>query len=205
MKIDRNIITKGLVSLRFANQYETCSTFMRLQEYYESQMKEIRGKFFTLEKFMDLYAKQNGNFTYTIDWGGFNVPGHVVRKFFQVFKDSDLLEKEKLLKQELSECLDSKSRFYVIGHYEKDNELDFLQPDTIYRSLAHEVAHGLFYLNSSYKQDALELVRALPEKMTGKITVGLTEMGYAKSVIDDETNAYLARQEQILYQGRMLP
>src|ERR1700760_4146537 len=89
-------VTSGLYHILFENQYSCCSTFLRLQEYYESPIKGIRGNYFTLEQFMDAYAETKGNFTYTLDWGGFNVPGHVIKKFFDLF-GMNLLEKEKNL------------------------------------------------------------------------------------------------------------
>lgn len=194
MKIERNIVAPGIVSLRFENQYDTCATFMRLQEFYESPFKEIRGKFFTLEQFMDRYAKAEGNFTYTSDWGGFNVPGHVVLNFFQVFDvaSNDLLEKEAALHDLLFEHMESGDNFYVIGHYGKSNELDLTKPDAIHSTLAHEVAHGTFYLNAKYKKAASALVNGLADKVRGRMTEKLLGMGYSKPVIKDEINAYLA-------------
>src|SRR5206468_3707182 len=111
---------------------------------YESPYKEIRGKHFTLEQFMDRYARARGNFTYTTDWSGFNVPGHIVDNFFVEFL-GDLLEKE----QTLFECLKPHGcdnqfvcgavRYYVIALYDDD-------------CLDHELAHAFYYLNDDYRK-----------------------------------------------------
>ena len=76
-------IYPNLFLFTFPNQYELASTFIRLQEFYESPYKEIKGQYFTLEKYMDRYAKdqEDNKFTYFEDWNGFNVPGNIVLKF----------------------------------------------------------------------------------------------------------------------------
>ena len=81
----------GLYFLKFPNQYEL--TMIRLQEFYESPYKNIRGKHFTLEQYMDAYAKHKGNFTYCSDWNGFNIPSIVIQDFFIIFHP--IRDKEK--------------------------------------------------------------------------------------------------------------
>lgn len=194
MKIERTEILPGIISLRFENQYDTCSTFMRLQEFYESPFREIKGKFFTLEKYMDRYAKAKGNFTYTSDWGGFNVPGHVVVSFFDVFKD-DLLDKEKILCLHLWPKFSQK--FYVIAHFGEKMKVDWSKKESLHTTLAHEVAHGLFYLDDNYQKAALELVNGLSEDVKAKIKEKLLGTGgYCKSVLKDETQAYLSTSSE---------
>ena len=157
---------------------------MRIQEFYESPFKKIRAHVFTLEEYMDEYARVTGNFTYTTDWGGFNVPDRVFRAFFDQF---DLLEKEKHLKSFFKAELKSDEPFYVIGHYEAK---EVTEDDCIESTLGHEIAHGKFYLDPSYKKQALQLVKDLEKK--DKVAAALIEMGYTKAVVNDEIQAYLA-------------
>jgi hypothetical protein len=188
MKIEKTEVSSRIFALRFENQYEACSTFMRISEFYESSFKEIRGKFFTLEQYMDAYAKFKGNFTYTVDWAGFNVPSKIFVKFFELFKN-DLLEKEKRLKKLFEQEIAGED-FYVIAHYEPENhKISKLNVET---TLAHEVAHGRFYLESKYKREVLKLIKNLPEKNVEKIAQKLLDWGYTKAVINDEIQAYLA-------------
>lgn len=170
----------GVIYLKFKNQYETCATFMRLQEFYESPFKRIRGKHFSLETFMDLYAKQQGNFTYTGDWGGFNVPGHVVNDFREKF-DHDMLAKERRLFDHIWDVdgTPPRDKYYVIGTYDE-------------RCLDHELAHAVYYLNTEYRKVANKLVKALSPEVQYTVTHWLLDKGYSKSLIADETNAYLA-------------
>ena len=68
---------------------------MRVQEYYESRYPSIKGKYFPIEDFMDIYSEKNGNFTYTLDWGGFNIPGNIYMEWAEDFwKYPDMMQKE---------------------------------------------------------------------------------------------------------------
>lgn len=177
-KIKKKEVVPGVVLLTFKNQYETCSTFMRLQEFYESPFRDIKGKFFTLEDFMDRYAKGQGNFTYTTDWGGFNVPGHVVREFFKTF-NGELLNKEEGFRELLQPYMDRDQKFYVIGLYSDD-------------AYEHELCHALYYLRPDYKAKADALVKALPKIIRDFLTGWLLDKGYSMPLVVDEINAYLS-------------
>jgi hypothetical protein len=178
-KIKKTQPAPGVIYLKFANQYECCSTFMRMQEFYESPFKEIRGKHFSLELFMDLYAKQQGNFTYTSDWGGFNVPGHVVDDFYLKFQNG-LLAKEARLFDLIYDGMGNlrKDKYYVIGMYDEG-------------SLDHELAHAVYYLNADYRLVVNSMVKSLPTYVSEPIRAWLLKKGYSKALVVDETNAYL--------------
>ena len=45
----------GIFVIRFRSQYELASTFLRFQEHYESA--RFKNRVFTLEEFMDWYAR----------------------------------------------------------------------------------------------------------------------------------------------------
>ena len=170
----------GVVCLRFENQYETTSTFMRLQEFYESPIDGVRGTFFTVETFMDRYAEQKGNFTYTFDWGGFNVPGHVVNEFFSLFQH-DLLEKELHLLNIIREN-PLPERYYVVAIYGED-------------CFDHEMAHALYYLKSDYKERVDSLVESIPKKTRNKLQQWLVKRGYSEPQLVDEINAYIGASD----------
>jgi hypothetical protein len=156
---------------------------MRLQEFYESPFKEIRGKLFSLELFMDLYAQQQGNFTYTTDWSGFNVPGHVVDDFYLKFSDG-LMAKEHLLfdkiyqRDDMGNLVPPEDKYYVIGLRDEF-------------SLDHELAHALYYLNEDYRRVVNKMVKSLPKTTSESIKKWLLSKGYSKQHVVDETNAYL--------------
>lgn len=167
------------------NQYELASTFLRLQEFYESP--KFAGKYFGLETYMDWYAAEYGNFTYTKDWNGFNVPGNVVRKFFSAKGFlGRLLRKEEDFMLLLADYLaaDNKEKFYIIGvHGEGTTTRDVMK---------HEYAHAFYYLNKEYKKEQDVLVEQLPTAFKEAIFAWLKEQGYMQGVYVDECQAYLS-------------
>jgi len=187
MKLKIKEIYPKLYHIEFPNQYLETATFLRIQEFYESSFPEIRGHYFTLEQYMDRYAKFKGNFTYTTDWSGFNVPGDIFYEFEKLFKlvhSEPLLEKEKELLSKLETAVGHINwilgDFYIIATH-IGNQSD----------LKHEVAHGLFYLNYAYRKEMLALIRKNKDKFK-PLKQTLKNMGYASKVVKDEIQAYLS-------------
>jgi hypothetical protein len=179
-----------ILHLHYPTRYALCASFMRLQEFYESDIPGIRGNFFTLEEFMDAYAARMGNFTYTVDWGGFNVPGPVYRAWREAFPACSLLGKEKALADSVDRLLaeaGNPEAFYLVGSSADTGDVRAV--------VAHEVAHALFALLPGYRKEQLEHVQAWKasdpaawERISGK----LLDMGYVDSVLPDEVQAYLS-------------
>jgi hypothetical protein len=185
-------VLDGLFQFEFDNQYELTSTMMRLQEFYESPYKGIRGEYFTLEDYMDVYAKNFGNFTYTSDWIGFNVPGHIVEKFLEVYSGK-LLTKEEHFVDALHGILNEHNypkRFYVIASPAPNSDLG---KDV----LAHETAHGLYYLNREYKMEMNEVLDNINVRTFKNISKVLLDKGYAKPLVRDEMQAYFSTSEMV--------
>lgn len=182
MKIEK--LTEGVYHVRGKNQYNITSVFLRMQEFYESPFRGIRNNYFTLEHYMDRYAEKYGNFTYTSDWVGFNVPGNVVRRFFKAF-EHDLLDKEELLYQLIEELVESKKKFYLIGTYQDGAVVD------------HELAHAFFYLDSNYKKAMNAITERLSAKVKKELFNVITEQGYCKQVLSDELQAYCSTSTMV--------
>lgn len=190
-------IYPGLYLYTFPNQFELCHTFFRLQEFYESPIRKIRGKYFTYEDAITYYAydqKEQPGFTYFEDWAGFNIPGNVVNEFWKKF-GNDLTSKEYGVFDKL---LDEKGNsFYLIGCEEND------QNDC----MRHEIAHGFYYLNKVYKKEMNKLIKEVPKRIKDRIRKELLSMGYCKAVIKDETHAYLStglRNNMVAWYDRIL-
>ena len=165
---------------------------MRLQEFYESPYKGIRGEFFTLEDYMDRYANQFGNFTYTSDWVGFNVPGNVVEKFLEVYTGK-MLAKEEHFVDALHGTLNEYNypkKFYVIASAVPTEDAD---KDV----LAHETAHGLYYLNKEYKTEMNEIMDNINARTFKTISKVLIEKAYAKPLVRDEMQAYFSTSDMV--------
>lgn len=168
----------NLLLLIAKDQYELCSSFVRLQEFYESPYPNIRGQHFTLDEFMDTYAKDHNGFSYFTDWCGFNIPGCIVNQFRDLFKD-DLRPKEKnLLDLILKEHTMTNGWYYVIGVIKGD-----------YAAINHEVAHALYYLNPLYNKEISILAEEYKKENPNKVKK-LLKQGYDKDFITDELQAY---------------
>lgn len=164
---------------------EISEVFVRIQEFYESQFKEIQGQYFKLADLKKLYIEQRGSWSYYSDWGGFNVPGKVVREFFEVFK-KDLRRHEKRILNSIKDIKDNK--FYLIG------------TETVNRwTFDHEVAHAFYRLIPSYRRRANNIVAhfkmRFPDEYTNMVKV-LKGWGYCNKVITDEIHAYLGTSSQ---------
>ncbi len=174
-------IYPNLFLYSFPNQYELTSTFIRLQEFYESQYKEIKGQFFTVEKYMDRYTKdqKDNKFTYFEDWNGFNIPGNIMNRFYHIF-GSDMSKKEYDIFDALGHM--GNEKYYVIGVVDKDDD----------NTIEHEVAHALYYLNKDYRKEISKLIKNMPIPLRSQAEKHLKSIGYCKTVIKDELQAYFA-------------
>lgn len=183
--IAAEIIFPGLVHFQFDTQYEVSSTFLRLQEFYESPYPLIRGKRFDLEEYMDTYAADKGNFTYTSDWSGFNVPGHIVDEFMDVYGEH-MLTKEYVLFDAIANNTGEWEKYYIIASSKdggkKNNPLEVMK---------HEVAHGMFYLVPEYQKEMTTIAEKVDKKHP-ELGQKLKDMGYCDEVILDELQAYFA-------------
>lgn len=165
--------------LSFPTQHLLASTFLRFQEHYESP--EFRGKYFSLEEYMDWYAEKTGAFTYYKDWNGFNIPSYVLEPFHAGHFDP-LTAKEQLL---LDITRLFPEPFYLIGTWTDDSKKRGTGEN---RTLVHECVHGLYYTFPDY---AAAVNEELAKHDTSQVRTALEEMGYHEGVILDEINAYM--------------
>jgi hypothetical protein len=168
-RIEKYKLSERIYLLRFKNQYQLTSTFLRIQEHYESP--RFHGQVFTLEEYIDWYVKRYGAFTYYKDWAGFNVPSKALKAFYDgQFAPST--KKEQRLLQLFKEL---RNPFYIIGIYKKGD-------------LKHEIAHALYFVDSEYKKAVRKAVRPFN---TSVLKRQLAKAGYARHVIADEVQAHL--------------
>jgi len=175
-------LAPGIFLVTFTTQYELASTFLRIQEHYESS--RFRNRVFTLETYMDWYASEFGAFTYFEDWSGFNVPSTAFEPFYSGRFDP-LLKKETRL---LNRFRRVQRPFYVIGVASR-------------RDLKHEIAHALFSTRPDYRQAVLAAMRRYD---TSALEKALAREGYHRHVILDEVQAYLVAPVGSLGRGRRL-
>jgi hypothetical protein len=186
MKVKHTLkqVYPGVYLCTIEDMYDLAMTFCRVQEYYESPIKEIRGKRFTLIELMSRYAKKNqGSFSYPLDWGGFNIPGPIVDNLYkEKIKDHNIYDDIILNIHTQAVEETGSSSYYLIGS------------DSNKSTIVHEVAHALFFLDKEYRSKTKEILKKLHKSVYKKAEKVLFELGYDKSVIDDELQAYFATE-----------
>jgi hypothetical protein len=192
MKIKKE--AENIYSVVYDTQYELTMSFVRLQEFYESP--DLRGKYFTLEEYMDYWAENfgNGSFDYPVRWSGFNIPGKVLSNWIDTFGAQELngfREREKGLINRLNRLLkrDKKSLndVYVIGAYKGANCKSVIH---------HEMAHALYNLNLEYRRNMNKLIESSNIDHIIDAKERLIQMGYCEDVILDEIQAYWSTSDK---------
>ena len=183
-------IIPRVYAVKVEDGYQRAMLFLRSQEHYESAFPEIKGHHFDIFSFMEIYRKWKGleYFSYPDDWTGFNVPSHVVESCTNYVLDarnglfptpydyimSDIINSVK-------GGLKKEKKYYLIGVDKFDG-----------RTMQHELAHGLYYVNDSYKKSADVLVSNMPSRIVEELSNIILEMGYCEEVIVDEIQAYMS-------------
>jgi hypothetical protein len=160
-----------------------------VQEYYESPNPQFRGKNFSIWDYIEWYSREHRDvFTYTYDWGGFNIPLKTAWDCYEKLKEYET-PYDKVMDNiigtiELKMFNKKNTRnwnAYIIG-------ADSTESDTF----EHEICHGLYATNKEYKQLVDEVTIAIPFKDYQTFRKNLLKMGYNGIVIDDEIQAYLS-------------
>lgn len=175
-----NEIAKDIYLCSVKDRYDLAMTFCRVQEFYESPFKEIRGKKFSMMYFIELYSKRRGDgaFTYPNDWMGFNVPGTVVQEMFDLGID-DVTEYDRVIKNIHDQA--GTSHYYLIGSNGKDKE-----------TINHELCHAFYFLYNDYKHAVNKIIKKISPGAYRKICNFLIKLGYTRQVLPDEVQAYLS-------------
>ncbi len=182
-------ILPNIFHVRFSSKLNQNSTMLRFQEHYESP--KFKGKYFTLVEFKKWYVSNTEigkkyGFNYYTYWLGFNIPSSVLKPFYnEKFKPLSTQELDFLNKFKDKR----KERFYIISTPTKLN----------LAIINHEIAHALFYTDSNYRRKTTMLINKLDKNTKTKLKdYLLKELGYNKSVLIDEMQAYLLCNKQIM-------
>jgi hypothetical protein len=168
---------------------ELTLTFFRVQEYYESQLKELnRAKFNTFD-FLDASMEDDGTIEYFSYWTGFNIPGDIVNEWWAKQDVEHATPYElKLFSQLKDENLDFSQPYYIIGALASEKDV-----------IKHEIAHALYHTNVEYNKEMFELTTELMYEHNIdylNLRQELKNMGYCEEVLDDEVQAYLASEKK---------
>jgi hypothetical protein len=185
------------------NNYDRAMLFCRYQEFYESPIKKLKGKFFTLETLMKEYVNQRGEntFTYATDWAGYNIPSHILWKAYDLFYKSKT-QYDEIMSNILYHCDNyplqfnkQRSKWYLISANSFDGHI-----------MNHEIAHGLYYTNKQYKKNCDILISKIKKKDYNLMKKKLLEIGYSndKKIIDDEIQAFMSTGLYNKFSGEQL-
>jgi hypothetical protein len=187
MKIDYKIeeVRPNVFAVIVKDHYHRAMLFCRVQEFYESPNPDFRGKNFSIWDYIEWYSREHGDvFTYTFDWGGFNIPLNVAESCY-----SKLLKKGEFTPYDLEmnyivktiRGMVGNGKSYIIG-----------APTTEDETFEHEVCHGLYATNKEYKALVDEITETIEWQDYLKFEGNLLDMGYTAAVIPDEIQAYLS-------------
>jgi len=181
-ELEFNKLFNNLFVVTSNTQEKLAKTFIRLNGYLDSE--KFKDKIFTLDEFKKWYIKEKGEFTYYKDYKGFNIPDNVVDVFLSG-KFDPLSEEEKWLLDNLKSNISDKP-YYIIGYVDVEGEEE---------TRHHELAHALYYLSPSYKEEVNEVIdkfwKEINSKSLNKIEKFLENLQYNKLIWNDEMNAYL--------------
>ena len=191
MKIEYKIeeVRPNVFAVIVKDHYHRAMLFCRVQEYYESPNPEFRGKNFSIWDYIEWYSREHRDvFTYTFDWGGFNIPLKTAYNCYEKLKEYespyDSVMDNIISTIELKMFNKKNTRnwnAYIIG-------ADSTESDTF----EHEICHGLYATNKQYKELVDEVTISIPFKEYQIFRKNLLDMGYNGIVIDDEIQAYLS-------------
>lgn len=152
-------------------------TMCRPQEFYECNSKRLRGKTFSFYDLVDHYMDDRGVLGYFDFWSGFNIPSTMLEKFFSLHNDLNV--RETKLRNITNPYKDK--LYYVVAS--QKNDID---------TLKHELVHAHYFLNPVYKQEVNTIIKHMRPDLKSKLIIELSDLGYTKSVMSDEINAYMA-------------
>lgn len=202
MQLDEPIVLEhveirpGIYHVTSESAFDLAMTFLKTQEYYESDNPNVRGKKFDLLEYMRWYTKksQRTSFSYASDWGGFNVPsGMIARAIYPLKDDANIYDKAMA---ELAEEIAQKHGvFYLIGTMNNNSQIAAMldQRSSLYDGgvLNHEMAHAFYYIKKDYKNAVDEIIASMSDVTKKRIYKELERLGYAEHVWNDELQAYM--------------
>ena len=174
--------------ITFKLRYDLGLFFLFPQEFYESP--KYKNKLFDFDEYMRWYsleqAKPKDTFYYMTEFQGFNLPGHIIKAWKEKV-DDDVWFQHTSYSQEFYDTIpdildqnDNDWNFYLIG-VAKNSESDVLR---------HEICHGLFYTNASYKKEMMNLIASLEYPVYDHLIWALNDAGYGAN-FHDEIQAYM--------------
>lgn len=184
-------VAPDIVHVKAKDHKILASAMCRIQEYYESPFPEIKGQIFTLGQLRatgardrpGVYTYEGGNHHDT-DWSGYNWPSYCLDPFIRGLFDPLTSYEEDIVNA--LKC--KQGKYYVIGTYGEEDDAD---------ALDHEICHALYYVNSDYRKEVND---ALSLHDLSNFHDCLRKWGYADTVLDDESHAYISADYEWIFE-----
>jgi hypothetical protein len=206
MKIEYSIeeVRPNVFAVIVKDHYHRAMLFMRVQEFYESPNPDFRGKDFNIWDYIEWYSREHRDvFTYTFDWGGFNIP---LKTAWECYEGKDKAPKKgyngvrslpDTWKSPYDEVMKDivwsiESRMFYKKNTRNWNAYIIGADSTESDTFEHEICHGLYATNKEYKQLVDEITETISTKDYLTFKNNLIKMGYTDGVINDEIQAYLS-------------
>ena len=159
------------------SQQELGETFIRFQEYYESNNQQFKNKIFTIGQLKQWYSETYGYDGYAEHWSGFNLPSVALKPF-----RSGLFDPLTIYEQNLLDSLRYRQdNFYIIGAQNKS-------------VLRHELSHSLYAYSEKYRNEINSYIKKYNAGFK-TIKKHILDMGYCTDVLNDEIQAYVTDLE----------
>lgn len=185
----------SIIGVEFTDYNAMSLMFMRLQEYTEG-LKAHRGVIAPEGDTLINYLKKKNKLYYVDEWAGYNIQGNTFQEIWRKYPEVVWNKYELELFQEIYATFGAQfdkfegGQWYVIAWFKGEKS-----------TKAHEVCHGVFYLNKEYREKVYEV---LDEANTKKAYKTIKKMGYyvslteesGKYILYDEINAYAMTDEK---------
>ena len=182
-------IGNNILFFEFKTQKDMALTFFRVQEFYESKNDNLLNKSFSVFDFIEESMDKNGYLDYFYFWSGFNVPGHIFKKWMDYDHGPNYFTHlEYKLLAEVIDNVDVNDKFYVIATKKKDKI-----------TFDHEMAHAFYYTDDQYRfqmDSVTYIIKTNHKHEYKKICKSLSKMGYNEIVYDDEIQAYFSTEKK---------
>jgi hypothetical protein len=183
-------IRPQIFAVAIKDKYQRTMLFCRYVEYNKSPYDEIRNKFFTWEKFMEMYRSDFDKdlFTYPGDWEGFGIPSDSIKTAIKTF-NKDKGPYDDIMSDIYSYCNKTvnnpKTKWYIIGTDDYSSKI-----------MDHEVAHALYSINDEYKKLCNDLISKIDRNDYQALKKKIKDMGYIddKETINDEIQASMSTE-----------
>ena len=198
MKIEYTLkeVRPNIFAVIVPNDYDRAMLFCRVQEFYESDSEQFVETDFDMWEYVRWYSMKNKNsFTYAKDWSGFNIPFKVAVNCMIAIKNKTPYD--DVMEEIIDEIL--RNHNYSLSSYIIGTKIDSGS------TFKHEICHALYYTSKIYKETADVLTSLIPKNYKKIFKDNLMVLGYNKSVIDDEIQAYMMTNYKSKYFSKGVP